>query len=566
MKIFTNLSTAVIVLLNLCIFSTISYSQNDDVFATYPWLDSKVDATDCKGVTIKVYQEGASDFVFICDISGNHMYDGNGQLYCMSFVGFDCLSFYGFSNQIMSWDCTTTPPQNQDGIFQDFPWLLTLVDPSNCTSEDIVVYLAGVHSFIQVNNDAGSYLYNLNGDLYCTGSPNLDCLEFYGLSIETDTWNCGDEGNGVGGSDCNPPDFNTLTWTSDIGDNFSCEQNYQLFYGCQDGVDLFYWFTDNYTISDLDRAYYDINGTLLCRDAPNSPTDARCTEYYDVMWDFTNPIPVCESGGNNSECDRPDDSLLGWTDGSQSAFACEQGYELYYACQDGEYLFFWTAVDYTIADLNRNYYDINGTLLCSDAPNSPTDARCTEFFDIEWVFGDPIISSFNCSDIYYVPVCGVDGITYKNSCITECAGIEIAYEGECICECEDNYDPVCGYDDITYNNACEANCEVNGYAYEGECIPCIMPTLDELPWLQTLLEDPFYCDCVYEAYPACNDGVSFVALWPRFDSPCLDDDPINYYYSLDGELICTAITSNSDCPDWTNLVVYFGDSIIWNCD
>lgn len=73
------------------------------------------------------------------------------------------------------------------------------------------------------------------------------------------------------------------------------------------------------------------------------------------------------------------------------------------------------------------------------------------------------------------PVCGKNGKNYRNFCYLNCnSNTQLAYHGFCKKKCQDIYQPVCGEDGKTYPNACEA--EVNGVKIvsQGPC-KCICP-------------------------------------------------------------------------------------------
>ncbi|GIL68793.1 hypothetical protein Vafri_22029 [Volvox africanus] len=74
----------------------------------------------------------------------------------------------------------------------------------------------------------------------------------------------------------------------------------------------------------------------------------------------------------------------------------------------------------------------------------------------------------------YDPVCGADHQTYTNACASSCAGVLVAYRGECRplppdCICPQVYSPVCGSNDLTYGNSCEAGCDGVLVQYPGAC-------------------------------------------------------------------------------------------------
>lgn len=93
------------------------------------------------------------------------------------------------------------------------------------------------------------------------------------------------------------------------------------------------------------------------------------------------------------------------------------------------------------------------------------------------------------------PQCGSNGVTYSNPCTLKCAtgktGVTLAYEGACEnvplpismlfpylrnkrsqpddCICNRNIKPVCGVNGVTYNNSCLLECAGQVMAKTGRC-------------------------------------------------------------------------------------------------
>ena len=89
-----------------------------------------------------------------------------------------------------------------------------------------------------------------------------------------------------------------------------------------------------------------------------------------------------------------------------------------------------------------------------------------------------------CNGVFYevAPVCGLDGVTYKNKCYADCNEQGVKYYGACSsvalpCDCPSKSSPVYDLFGNQYENECVANClgKVAISAKEGAFGPQSLP-------------------------------------------------------------------------------------------
>lgn len=79
-------------------------------------------------------------------------------------------------------------------IFTFYPWVQTLVNESDCSTESIALFESGVHQFLLITDASDTQiLYYQDGTRYCQNSSNYDCVSAYGLSEPIDVWHCEDQ-------------------------------------------------------------------------------------------------------------------------------------------------------------------------------------------------------------------------------------------------------------------------------------------------------------------------------------------------------------------------------------
>ncbi len=81
--------------------------------------------------------------------------------------------------------------------FDDYPWLVDLVDEFDCcANSQVLEYSSGIYSYIVIESaescGGSQVMYSSSGQFYCSSSPGYDCLALYGIeNWEVNVlWNC----------------------------------------------------------------------------------------------------------------------------------------------------------------------------------------------------------------------------------------------------------------------------------------------------------------------------------------------------------------------------------------
>jgi hypothetical protein len=67
---------------------------------------------------------------------------------------------------------------------------------------------------------------------------------------------------------------------------------------------------------------------------------------------------------------------------------------------------------------------------CDSDADCPPGTVCQTYCDENWCHTGCYPQDCECYPSHD-PVCGVDGVTYENICLANCAGVEMAYPGPC---------------------------------------------------------------------------------------------------------------------------------------
>ena len=167
--------------------------------STYPWIADMIDIENCENGFIKVYDFNTYAFILISDGNENQLYLNDGRLWCTDGLGLDCATAYGLTDDQISEECNcgdtidgniANSNVSLEGIFEQYPWIATFIDPNNCTTEKISEYENYGQNYLYIETDHCNALYAEDGSVFCIDTENFNCLDFYNLTNPINNWSC----------------------------------------------------------------------------------------------------------------------------------------------------------------------------------------------------------------------------------------------------------------------------------------------------------------------------------------------------------------------------------------
>lgn len=84
--------------------------------------------------------------------------------------------------------------KDESEMFKNYTWLKEKVNVEKCKGTKVTLRSSSknpVHKFILIEQaDGTKVMYNQKGERYCSDSKKLNCIEFYELDTEEDTFEC----------------------------------------------------------------------------------------------------------------------------------------------------------------------------------------------------------------------------------------------------------------------------------------------------------------------------------------------------------------------------------------
>ena len=264
-------------------------------------------------------------------------------------------------------------------LFINNPWLISVVDPTDCTDETVVVYQSGSFNYFYIDG----VLYFQDGTFYCADSPGYSCVSLYSLSAVVESWTCGQTAPNPGQN----PIFNDFSWLSSIVNPANCTNETVTVY--QSGSFQYVY---------VNGSLYFQDGTFYCADSPGY----SCVSLYGLS-----TVANSWTCGETTPNPTPDPIFTDypWLTSLVNLSDCGNTTATVYQSGIFNYIY-----------VNGNLYFEDGTFYCADSPGY----SCVSLYGLSTV-----VDSWTCGNNPQPPTTGLfTTYTWLNSLVnpTTCDG------------------------------------------------------------------------------------------------------------------------------------------------